>query len=281
MHRPGRFVLTLGALLALALAGAAADDPPQSSGTFESKNTKLEVTGAYAFPGKVGLDDEQGIVVAVSNVPFNAQRLNQIWDRRHMIDAYFVDDETAVVYFQFAKNGEYKGLSYYFGPGDGLGFGFDSKSKSTVKIAKGRVAGGLKLPKQDEDDAFFDLKIDVPLAPADYGKPLPPGGGEPGKVYAAYHKTLDGDDPQPLESILIEEDAKEVPELGKEILEVLREQHPTKSYKIVKGFVDGDHALLLVEGENGAIGVKTEVHFRKEKDAWRLDDEIMQVRLGE
>lgn len=275
-----RYVLLSLVLLPAALP-AAADDPPQASGTFQSKGLRFEAAGAYAFPGKVGLDDEQGVIVAVSNAPFNRSRLDLMWDRRHLIDSYFIDDETVVVYFQFSKSGAYQGLSYYFEPGNGLGFGYDGQTKSTVRSAKGRIGGSLKLAKQDDDDAFFDLRFDVPVAGTDYGPPLPADGGEPGQVYAAYHQALAGDNPQPLATILIEEDAKELPEIGAEILAVLREQHPTKSYKIVRGFARGDRALLLVEGSNATLDIRCEVHFQKENGAWRLDDEIMQVRLGE
>lgn len=270
------------ALLApdLTTAVLAADPPPQASGNFEGKNWKFVAAGAYAFPGKVGLDDEPGILVAVSNAPFNAKKLDTIWDRRYMIDTYFRDEETLVVYFQFAKGGEYKGLSYFFGPGDGCALCYEGSTKSTVKIAKGRLKGRIQLAKK-QDDAFFDVNVDVPLATTNYGQPLAADGGEPGKVYAALHRALDGNDPAALKTILDEKDAAQLDESGAGILVTLREQHPTKSYKIVKGFTHEDHALLIVEGEGSILKLKTEVHLLREKGTWRFDDEIMQVRFEE
>ena len=70
---------------------------------------------------------------------------------------------------------------------------------------------------------------------------------------------------------------KENPE---QVMSDLREDHPTKSYKIVKGFLDGDAALLVVEGETGVMNVKTEVHFVKLDGTWRVYDELLQARLG-
>ena len=43
------------------------------------------------------------------------------------------DDESKVVTFEFDADGKYRGLSYYFGPGVGCGFCYDSKVGSTVR----------------------------------------------------------------------------------------------------------------------------------------------------
>lgn len=265
---------------AWATAARGADPIPQASGSFTSKNWNFEAKGAYAFPGKVGLDDEQGILVVVSNVPFNASKLDTIWDRRNMIDTYFRDDETLVVYFQFSKNAEYKGLSYFFESGDGCGFCYNGATKSSVKYSQGRLKGRLQLAKQ-ENDASFDVTIDVPVAPSDYGKPLAADGGEPGKVYAALHRALDGNEPAALAPLVVERLAVQLKESGDDVLAVLQEEHPTKSYKIIKGFAQGDRALLVVEGETATINVKTEVHLLRERGEWRFADEVMQVRFAE
>jgi hypothetical protein len=257
-----------------------ADAAPQAKGMFEGKNWKFEATGAYAFPGKVGFDDEPGIVVAVSNISFNPQKLDTIWDRRYMIDTYFRDEETLVVYFQFSKTGAYKGLSYFFESGDGCAFCYDGKTKSTVKVVQGKLKGRVQLAKK-KDDAFFDVTLDVPVATNNYGKKLPADGGEPGKVYAALHTVLDGTDPAALGPIVAAKLASQLDEAGKDVLEVLQEQHPTKSYRIVQGYANEEHALLIVEGETSTINVKTEVHLVREKGEWKFDDEVMQVRFEE
>lgn len=275
------FVVSLALFITTcAIAARGADPIPQATGNFSGKKWNFEAQGAYAFPGKVGFDDEQGVLVAVSNVPFNATKLDTIWDRRNMIDTYFRDDDTLVVYFQFSKNAEYKGLSYFFESGDGCAFCYDGATKSSVKYTQGRLKGRLQLAKQ-EDDAFFDVTIDVPVATSDYGKPLAADGGEPGKVYAALHRVLDGDDPAALRPIVVERLAVQLEEAGDDVLSVLQEEHPTKSYKIIQGFAQGDRALLVVEGETPTINVKTEVHLLRERGEWRFADEVLQVRFAE
>ena len=69
-----RLRLLAASMMALALAGsAAAEEKETASGKFEGKEWTFEAHGAYAFPGEVGMDDEPGILVAVSNSPFNTE----------------------------------------------------------------------------------------------------------------------------------------------------------------------------------------------------------------
>ena len=264
---------------ALAPAASGREEKPQASGTFEGKNWTFEALGAYAFPAEVGFDDEPGVRVAISNAGFSPERLDRVWDREHAIDTFFRDEETLVVYYHFAKNGAYKGMSYYFASGDGCGFCYDGAVASTVKIENGRIHGTIKqAPKPDE--VGFDLAFDVPIAPTDYGTPLPAGGGEPGKAYAAYHEVLAGNAAEALRPLLDDEDAADLTEFGDEVLQAKREDHPTQSYRIVKGWIKDDRALLLVEGETSVMKVETEVHFLKLGGTWRVYNEILQVKLG-
>jgi hypothetical protein len=59
--------------------------------------------------------------------------LDDYYDRQHAIDTLFADDESRVVYFELDDAGRYHGLSYYFGPGDGCGYCFDSTVKSSSR----------------------------------------------------------------------------------------------------------------------------------------------------
>ena len=268
-------------LIALALAAPVVEaDTPQASGTFSSRNWNVKVGGAYAFPAEVGMDDKPGIRVAVSNAGFLPEVINRYFDREHAINTFFADDETKVAYFDFEPNGKYAGMTYYFESGDGCGYCFDGSVVSTVKVAKGRIAGELRLaPKPDE--VSFTVTFDVPVAPAGHGTPLPAGFGEPGKVYAAFAKALEEGTPKALKPYLTDKDSASLSEQGDELVRYFHDNHPTKSYIITKGWVDGDRALLLVEGANSYMNVKTEVHLVREKGTWRVDNQIMQVRMGE
>ena len=68
-----RVPIVVGCLLICLASGVFAQDaeaPRQASGSFTSKDVELEIWGAYAFEGPVGLGDEPGIRVAVSDVDF-------------------------------------------------------------------------------------------------------------------------------------------------------------------------------------------------------------------
>lgn len=273
-----RFVAAALALT-LVVPVTAQNEKPQASGKFEGKEWTFEANGAYAFAAEVGMDDEPGVRVAISNSAFSVESMDRYWDREHVIDEFHRDEETLVVWFHFAKDGKYRGMSYQFGQGDGCGFCYDGTVQSTVKIEKGRIHGKLEqAPKPGE--VTFDLAFDVPVAPTDYGTPLPADGGEQGKAYAAYHRALDGNSPEALRPLLDAEDAALLKEEGQELLSSLRENHPTKSYKIVKAFTNGDRALLVVEGATSVMNVETEVHLLRLDGTWRIYNEILQVKLG-
>lgn len=268
-------------LCALTLAAATARaESPQASGTFESRNWNVKFKGAYAFPSEVGMDHTPGIRVALSNAAFLPEVVDRYYDREHAINTFFADDETKVVYFDFEPGGKYAGMTYYFESGDGCGYCFDGSVVSTVKVSKGRIAGKLRLaPKPDE--VSFDLEFDVPLAAADHGTPLPAGFGEPGKAYAGFSTALAAGTAEALKPYLTDKDRADLAEHGPQLISYFTESHPTKSYKIKKGWVKAERALLLVEGETSYSNVKTEVHLVREGNTWRVDNQILQVRIGE
>lgn len=279
MKTAARRWTTLALLSALPTL-AFGEEPRQATGKFEGKNWTFEAFGAYAFPAEVGMDDEPGVRVAVSNTRFLTEGIDRYYDREHIIDTAFADEESLVVYFHFAKNGAYKGMTYYFGSGDGCGFCYDGSVQSTVKIAGGRLKGKIRLaPKPGENS--WDIDLDVPVAPAGHGDPLPAGGGEPGKVYASYHAALAAADPTAAKPYFDEETQAGFAQHAEEIVRSYREDHPDRSYRIVKGWSRGDRALLLIEGETSYSKVKTEVQLVREKGTWRVVTEELQVRIGE
>ncbi len=268
-------VLSLALLLPAVARGKSASGKSQASGTFSSKTGDFDVVGAYAFPGKTGTDDAPGIRVAVSNVGFVSDILDTYWDREHFIDSNFADDETAVVYFQFDPHGEYRGMSYYFGSGDGCGFCFDPDVVASAKVSGGRIAGHVQ--HKDPKGATFDVTFDVPVAPADYGSALPAGGGDPGKAYGTFHQAVAEGNAAALKPLLGEERQGFLQDRADAFLSFLQESDPD-SYKITRGFVSGDHALLLVSGDKSPLGkVHSEVHLLREGGHWVVDDEILQL----
>jgi len=267
--------LSLGGLLTAAVGAVTAAKKHQASGKFASKTGEFQIVGAYALPGRVGTGNDQGVLVAVSNYGFASAIIDHYWDRQHFINKFFADDQTAVVWFQFDKTGKYRGMSYYFGSGDGCGYCFDPSVASSVKVSNGRIAG--RVQHKDPKGATFDVTFDVPIAPTDYGKELPAGGGAPGQVYRAYHDAVTAANVKALEPLLAPDRRGHLKKQTAAFIAFLQDSHPDR-YQLTRGFVTADHAVLLITGEKSPLGkVHTEAHLVREGNRWVVDDEILQM----
>src|SRR6266581_3315354 len=181
-----RLICSAIAIAAFVPLLALAADDAQVSGKFEGTKKKFDVGGGYAYWIN---DPNDGplIEVAVSNSSFKSSYFDAFYDPRPAIDTLFVDDQTAVVYFQFEPNGKYHGMSYYLGSGDGCGFCYDPSVKSTVRIANQRAKGGLTFKGENRS---FDIQINVPVAPKEWGTPLKGDGVEIGNAFRAYNSAM-------------------------------------------------------------------------------------------
>jgi len=269
---------TVGVACILAATQVRAGDG-SATGQFESRNWKVPIADAYAFRHEASLGEGKAIWVAVSNGVFGKEYLDACWDRQYLLDNFFADDETRVVYLEFGPTGSYSGYSYYFGSGDGCGFCGGGDVTSTVKLAAGRLAG--KVATKGED-VSFDISIDVTIATDDHGTDQGPGGGEPGKAYLAYHAALLAGDVAALKVRLTaarverwqkaEQDGK-----GDAFLAYLGENRP-QTARVERAFVSGDRALVLVTGESETYGaMHGEAQLRLEGGIWKVDDETIQI----
>ena len=230
-----------------------------------------------AFRAKSSFDQQDVIVVAISNGDFRVDWFATFLDRRRAIERRMKDKDTAVVYLEFKPDGAYRGLSYYFAQGNGCGYcGGNLGVTSTVKFANGRIAGKLKSKDEARD---YDVVFDVPVTGDDHGAPLPPDGGAPGKAYMGYHDALVKRDAKALRPFLSDElrasldDAQKKNKVAAE-LKYLAKDHPDKSVRIVKGFSKGNHAVLVIEGETAILRLTGEVVLVNEGGTWRVDDEL-------
>lgn len=273
-----RFRLLAAAALLGVGAALAADAPDGAGGTFKSKAITLQVRSAIAFKGKSFLGREDALIVAVSNAKMQPGALAEYYDRRRVVEKRIKDAETGVVYFEFRPDGSYRGLSYYFAPGNGCGF-CTSEVASTVRLSAGRLGGTLT---GTEKERPFEVSLDVPLMSDDHGSALPPDGGAPGAAYLAYHAALVKRDRATLRPLLSEDrqqtwtEAEKRGDLGG-FIAYLAEEHPDKSVRIDRGYVKGNTAVLLVSGESLAGRLAGEVLLMQEKGAWRVDDELMEL----
>jgi hypothetical protein len=278
----GLVVMYLGGALGAGLVCAA--EAGRASGQFESKGIQLKIIDAYAFRGTPSLGGKEKVIIAVvSNRGFVRSAIDEYWDRRNALERYFKDEQTGLVYFEFAVNGRYRGLSYYFASGNGCGYCADPEVASTVRLADGRLTGKLNFPKGKDPNRWFELSLDVPISGDDYGKPQGSGGGDPGKAYIAYHRALSGKDWEAIKSLLSEERRARWSEAeskgnGEGFLEYLREDHPVE-VRVTEAFINGDHALILLEGKGAVGAISGESLLSRQQGTWRFEEETIQLIL--
>lgn len=266
--------------LATWVAISTAAEGGRASGTFQGRDISMKVADAYAFYGSPSLGGkEKVIVVAVSNSAFIKNVIDKYWDRKSALDRFFKDENTGLVYFEFDRKGRYRGLSYYFGPGNGCSYCADPAVASTVLLKNNKMSGKLSFPKGNDPNRWFDVSIDVAISSDDHGKPQGAGGGEPGKAYIAYHKALMGNDQNRLKPVLAAErraawKKAEAEGRGADFIAFLHEEHP-KEARVPEAFIDGDHALVLLEGTGGDGKVRGEARMIREQGAWRFEEETV------
>jgi hypothetical protein len=271
---------TLLAASGAARAGETAASPT-AKGTFKSKDVGFNVASAVAWNGPSFFEKKDpALIVAISNARVAAGGIADFLDRRRAFEKLIKDDETAVVYFEFTPQGKYRGLSYYFGSGNGCGF-CSGEVTSTVKLSSGKLAGTLK---NAEKDRPFDFSLDVPVLTDEHGGALPSDGGAPGKAYLAYHAALVKRDANALKPTL-SKGRVEVWERSQKkgnldgYVTFLSNDHPMKALKVTKGFATADKASLAFEGESAAGKVTGEVLLKKAQDAWGVDEELVDLKL--
>ncbi len=287
MKNDHRIRHTIVAVTLLLLAGLAAypalsaDAPPTAKGTFRSKDVSFDIGSAFAFRGKSSFDSSLDVlIVAVTNAEIRPEPLGLYFDRKRALENRLVDEETAVVYFEFTPKGEYRGLSYHLGSGNGCGYcsgGVDA----SVKLSGGKLVGSLKDGK--EKDRSFDITLDVPIQSDDHGAALTEAGAS-AKAYLAYHDALVKRDAAALKPLLSESRLKiwERAEKEKDLdgyVSYLRKEHPVKSVRVTKGFGTADNAVLLIEGETDLMKVAGEVLLLNEKGSWHVKDELVEPKL--
>lgn len=270
--------LLLTAALAAWVGSAAAVDT--ASGSFKNENLGMQIKSALAFPGKSLLDKSDVIVVAVTSAEMDSEALAAYYDRRRAVDQRIKDSNTGVVFFEFRPDGNYKGYSFYFGPGNGCGYcGGNMGITTTVKLAKGRLAGTLK---GTDTNRTFDITLDLAVLSDDHGAPLPPDGGAPGKAYLDYHAALVKRDANALRTALSDEARKIQAGTIKEgkgaaYVSYLAKEHPTQSVKIIKGWSNGKAAVILFDGEGSVLNLTGEAILVNQGGTWRVDDELTHV----
>jgi len=270
--------LLLAAVLAGCMPSAVAAD--SASGSFKNQDLGMQIKSALAFNGKSALDKADVIVVAVSSAVMDPDALSAYYDRRRAVDQRIKDNDTGVVFFEFRPDGNYRGYSFYFAPGNGCGYcGGNMGITNTVKLRNGRLAGTLK---GTDTGRAFDINLDLAVLSDDHGAPLAPDNGAVGKAYLDYHAALVKRDAKALRNVL-SNDIRKIQEgavkegKGAAYMDYLAKDHPTQSVKITKGWSNGKAAVILFDGESTVLKLTGEAILVQQDGTWRVEDELTDV----
>jgi hypothetical protein len=241
-------------VIILAATDALAQTRAPLSGKFSSNGAAFEIAGGVAFTGTSSLDRQTPVIlVAISGTKLNVDAVADFVDRTRAIEHLVKDDETPIVYLEFTPQGRWRGLSYYFAPGNGCGY-CTSEATSTVQLTKGRLTGTVK---STEKDRPFNVVLDIEVLNDDHGAPLPTDGDAAGKAYLAYHAALVKADAGALKPTLSPGNLEVFARAQRNndvagYVSYLAEKHPLKSVRITKGWSTAAKASLLIEGESAA-----------------------------
>lgn len=275
-----RSAVAVVALWVLAVGGAAEEvDHVGAKGTFQSGDITFNVGDAYAYRSTESGTDRAVVTVVVSNVGILEKHIDRWLDRKQVFEKRFKDDQTAAIYFDFSPEGTFRGISYYLNSGNGCGYCSGGDVQSQVKLTGGRLTGPFSYKGKDRS---WNITLDVPVAPDNYGAALPAGGGEPGKAYLAFAAAVKGRDAAALKKVLVSRRLQGMAQAEKagqieDFLSFVGENRYVDTVRVVKGFATADRAILTLEGE-GPVGKRVgQVLLLKEATGWRVDDEILDI----
>ena len=274
--RATRFGFGVG-LLCAALSAGAAD---RGSGHFRKGEVRVEAKHVIA----VTVDEEGDAASArtfvyLSSVPMDAGKIAAAFQPSSVAEGQLGDASAGYVRICINPDGDECGL--YFSHNN-PNASFNTSGYGTFKLASapaGRIAGRWVLAEPDDffgETYDFDLNFDVAITPPP-GTPLPADGGEPGKAYRAWTAAVAKGDIKVLSALvggeydawrIKSDDQDDV----KAALKDLRDGTPVQA-RILRGRIDGDSAVLWVEGKDrDDILRRGRVLLSREDGTWRFKE---------
>ena len=263
------------ALLCAALSAGATD---RGSGHFRKGEVRLEAKHVIA----VTVDEEGDAASAqtyvyLSSVPMDAGKVASAFQPSSAAEEQLRDASAG--YVRICINAEGGECGLYFSHNN-PNASFNSSGYGVFKLATapaGRIAGRWTLAEPGDffgETYDFDLDFDAAVTPPP-GKPLPADGGEPGKAYRAWTTAIAKGDLPALRALVGDDynswriksdDQDDV----KSAIKDLRDGTPLAP-KILGGRIDGDSAVLWVEGKDrDDILRRGRVQLQRADQAWRF-----------
>jgi len=274
-------------LLALSIPMLAADGKVEGSFTANGKTFALK--HAYAQTRKDPFDKKKTVVVVIvtdkeltPEVVSDDMEFMMAQDKQQLTGFTATIDADKQLISNNIFSPAFKKMKQFSGVG--------VQTLALTVITPARVAGSITMAKPDTFDeekyqynATFDLPIGKPAGPPPpptlKGTPLPAGGGDPGKAYAAYLKNLTAGDMKAFLGGVTAARAKEAssdPDF-KKLFPLLQAMQPT-GVKITSGAIDGNNATLLATGKDGDNVSRATITMVRENGVWKVEKEEWKSR---
>jgi hypothetical protein len=269
------FLSRIGLGAALLCAAMAAGAAGRGSGHFRKGEVRVDVKYVVAVANE---EDDAGdrTFVYLSDIPLDPAKIAGAFQASSAAEEQLGDGSAGYVRICIDAEGGECGL--YFSHNKPTA-SFNSSGYGEFKLdpaPEGRVAGHWTLSKPDDffgETYDFDLEFDVAITPPP-GKPLPADGGEPGKAYRAWTTAVAKGDLPVLRALvggdyngwrIKSDDQDDV----KAALKDLRDGTPVQA-KVLSGRIDGDTAVLWVEGKDrDDILRRGRVLLTRDDGSWR------------
>lgn len=276
MSKPRIALLALLPLFVVANARAGGD------GHFRLGENRLDAKYAIAVANDEGHDTEPRVFVYLADFPLDAGKVAAAFDPEDEVRDQLGDRAGGYVRICIEGDGSECGMFFNRKQPDDS---FNTSGYGTLALSRqdaGHVAGSWVLaePESFFDQTYdFDLHFDVAVTPLP-GQPLPADGGEPGAAYRAWLAALAKGDVAALRKLGDSGHAYRFPEDDpsqvKESIKDLRDGTPLQA-EILRGLVDGDSAVLWVEGsDRDDIRRGGRVRMQREDGAWRFAEDDLE-----
>lgn len=298
-NRSFRHRRALAAALMLALAGPVAAD--QVGGTCTSKGKDVSFSDGVVYREPNTFDEtKQDVVVVLANVALDKAAIAAAEEKDDAVrDQVWEADDGAKIELHIDDEGKVWAMHYNAG---GTSFSQSGTGVGELTLATNdatRAAGSFELEGDGDEEMKCALSFDLTYGnvaaagkaavttapPAPTGKPLPAGGGEPGKAFLANVDAMKKGDVDAMLATASKEQADQIraernnPEFGA-MIEMMKAFAP-KTVTITGGQDFGDRAELTLTGtdESGDPMTGT-VKLVKEGGAWKVEKTSMKSKSG-
>jgi hypothetical protein len=274
----------LAVMLTCAVAAGVcyATDPGTATGKMTVGGKTTELHWAVARIAKTPFNKNQtDVIVLISNIQVTPEQFNDLKSMFDLADSgrltgieVTIENKKIIGSQIYSPMFKLQGNSF-------SAVGMHEFEPTTFK--GGDVAGKLSTTHESSFNnvtfkysTTFHAIATAPNPPAEAkleGKPLGPGGGDPGKAYLAYTKILAGGSIAAVKKAVSAVRAKQMDDPDfKQMFPLVQAMEP-KKIKVTGGAVNGDKATLTATGDSDGAPAKGTIEMVREGGAWKVDKE--------